>query len=102
MSELIGFADRAPRGKAGPRGACDGWGPRKSHASSSPKNVLAPGRKKQPPAPAFVAKLDLAGDRLDKNHENKRVCTGNLKAEHISEADWQAEMDKCAPDPTAY
>jgi hypothetical protein len=51
---------------------------------------------------AFVAGPALAGNRLDKNHENMRICTGKLKAKHISKADWQAEMDKCSPDPTAY
>jgi len=51
---------------------------------------------------AFVAGPALAKDRLDKNSENKRMCTGKLKAKHISKADWQAEMDKCAPEPTAY
>jgi hypothetical protein len=63
--------------------------------------MLSPREEKnRPPAEAFVAEPDLAGDRLDENHENKRVCTGNLKAEHISKVDWQAQMDKCAPDPT--
>jgi hypothetical protein len=57
---------------------------------------------------ALISVAFLAGgpswakDRLDKNHENMRMCTGKLKAKHVAKADWQAEMDKCSPDPTAY
>ncbi|MGA2795796.1 MAG: hypothetical protein ABSE69_20235 [Roseiarcus sp.] len=51
---------------------------------------------------SFLAGPALAGNRLDKTNENKRMCVGKLHAKHVSKANWQGEMDKCAPDPVAY
>jgi hypothetical protein len=51
---------------------------------------------------AFLAGPALAGNRVDKNNENRRMCNGKLHAKHVSKADWQAEREKCAPDPVAY
>ncbi len=44
----------------------------------------------------------LAGDRLDKSHENARICRGKVAAKHVAAANKQAELDKCAGDPQGY
>ena len=51
---------------------------------------------------AFLAGPVLAGDRLDKTHENARVCKGKIAAKHVPAANMKAEMDKCASDPQGY
>jgi hypothetical protein len=44
----------------------------------------------------------LAGDRLDKNRENARICNGKVAAKHVAAANKKAELDKCASDPQGY
>jgi hypothetical protein len=44
----------------------------------------------------------FAGDRLDKSHENARICRGKVAAKHVPAANKQAELDKCAGDPQGY
>ena len=51
---------------------------------------------------SFLVSPVVAGDRLDKNHENARICKGKVAAKNVPAANKQAELDKCASDPNGY
>lgn len=51
---------------------------------------------------SILASPALAGNRNDKNEQNKKMCRGKVAAKHIAAANKQAEMDKCMDGPDAY
>ena len=51
---------------------------------------------------SLLASPASAGNRNDKNEQNKKMCRGKVAAKHLPVASRQAEMDKCMDGPDAY